>query len=550
MADFIPKSLTRKLVLVLMVMSIVPLVLISSIGFQMSEQMRSDFLNELAEQFDEKVLHLDASIEQRIFEMDVLSHHVLFQELISDLPNVQVQDINDELSTRYLDYAERTDYVDTILEVKVFDNDGMELFSLYDTHLGSDYSTESIDGITDIQLFFDFDEKFGRIVKAEAPIMSKDNTQRLGMLLFVTDMRNFDSILLDRSGLKETGEAYFVNPEKIMVSESRFIEDAAFNQEVDTFGVRQCLENNSEVRGDFYHDYRGEPIIGYSKCMLENGVVLLVEADVQEMTLPLDLFQNQFLVVLVSTVVAVFFISISIGHRIARRVKEVDKTKTLFLNNLTHELKTPLVPIQGNAEMLNNPKMGKLNEMQKESVDEMYEHSTSLLNTVENFLKLQKIIENKLELNIQKVKVDELNEIISKIMSDNDKKGIKLETTFEKELFVNADKIALVTIVKELIQNTIDFLPEQDGKIEVGAEEQNEDVIFSVKDNGTGISKEKQKEIFKPFIKGDMSHTRIHNGAGIGLSICKGLIEEMKGKIWVESEEGKGTTFFFTIPKA
>jgi len=333
MADFISKSLTRKLVFALLVLSLVPLFIISMIGFQMSEQLRSEFLNQLAEQFDEKVLLFDGSLEQRIFEMDVLSHHVLFQELTSDLPNVQVQNINDELSTRYLDYAERTLYVDTILEIKVFDNDGMELFSLYNTHLGSDYTAESIDTITDIQIIFDFDKKLGRTVTAEAPIMSKDNSQRLGLLLFVTDMRNFDPILLDRSGLKETGEAYFVNPEKIMASESRFIEGAAFNQVVDTFGVRQCLENNSEVHGDIYPDYRGEPIIGYSKCMLENGVVLLVEADIQEMTSTLDVFQNQFVVVLVSTGVAVFFISISIGRKIAKPVVKLGH----FANELANE---------------------------------------------------------------------------------------------------------------------------------------------------------------------------------------------------------------------
>ena len=75
-------------------------------------------------------------------------------------------------------------------------------------------------------------------------------------------------------------------------------------------------------------------------------------------------------------------------------------------------------------------------------------------------------------------------------------------------------------------------------------------MIFSVKENGIGIPKERQEEIFKPFIKADMSQSRIHGWVGLGLPICKGLIEEMKGKIWVESEEGKGTTFFFTIPKA
>ena len=231
-------------------------------------------------------------------------------------------------------------------------------------------------------------------------------------------------------------------------------------------------------------------------------------------------------------------------------LKQADKTKTLFLNNLTHELKTPLVPIHGNAEMLKNPKMGELNEMQKESVDEIYHHSTTLLSTVESFLKLQLITENKLKLKIQKIKLSELNEEISKITSRNDKKKIKFEVSLDKELSVNADKSELIAIIKELVKNTTDFLSEQDGKIEISAKEQNGYVVFSVKDNGSGIPKEKQTDIFKPFIKVDMSQSRTHDGVGLGLSICKGVIKEMKGKFWVESEEGKGTTFFFTIPRA
>jgi len=232
-------------------------------------------------------------------------------------------------------------------------------------------------------------------------------------------------------------------------------------------------------------------------------------------------------------------------------LKDVDKTKTLFLNNITHELKTPLIPIRGYSEMLQKPDiLGKLNDEQLDAVNHIEEHSKSLLGTVENFLKVLQITENKLALKIKKIKLGELNEIISKISPGDGKKKIKLEIIFDKELSVNADKSELIVILNELIQNTTDFLPEQDGKIEIGAKEQNGNVLFSVKDNGKGISKEKQTEIFKPFIKADMSRTRTHSGVGLGLSICKGLIEGMKGKIWVESEPGNGSTFFFTIPKA
>ena len=228
-------------------------------------------------------------------------------------------------------------------------------------------------------------------------------------------------------------------------------------------------------------------------------------------------------------------------------LKQADKTKTLFLNNLTHELKTPLVPIQGNAEMLKNPKMGELNEMQRESVDEIHKYGTSLLSTVDNFLKLQKITEGKSELHVEKINLDELIEIISKTPTKDD---IEIKILFDNGLLVNADKSELIWIITELIKNTTDFLPEQNGKIEISAKEQNGNVVVSVKDNGSGIPKEKQKDIFKPFIKVDMSQSRTHAGVGLGLSICERLIEEMNGKIWVESDEGKGANFLFTIPKA
>jgi len=558
----------------------------------MSEQMRSGFLDKLEQQFDEKVLQVDGSIEQRIFEMNVLSHNVLFQELTSDLPNVQVQDIDDELLTRYLDYAERTAYVDTILEVKVFDNDGMELFSLYNTHLGTDYTAESIDTITDTQIIFDFDEKLGRIVKAEAPIMSKDNSQRLGLLLFVTDMRNFDSILLDRSGLKETGEAYFVNTEKIMASESRFIEDAAFNQKVDTFGVRQCLENNSKVRGDFYADYRGEPIIGYSKCMLEYGIVLLVEADVQELTSALDVFRDQFVFVLVSAGVAVFFVSISIGRKIARPVtklsyfanqlanenfdakldlkekdeigqlgtnmrhmgtalKKAKKHKDEFAAMISHELKNPLTPIKIYATALKRPKMlGELNKKQMDAVDGIHFNALRLERLIGDLLDVQKLEIGRMKFENKWIVVEEFMAMITgNFKSQTEQKGGQLINHTKGKIIMKSDTPRLSQVFSNLINNSIDFIPKNKGKIEINAQKKDGKVLFSVKDNGLGMTLETQKSLFQKFYQADTSITRKHGGTGLGLAICKGIVEGLGGKIWLESEVGKGTNVYFTIPR-
>jgi len=583
MIDFISKSLTRKMVLLLLVLSLVPMFILALIGYQMSEQMRSDFLDKLEQQFNEKAIRVDGSIEQRIFEMDTLSHHVLFQELTSDLPNVQVQDIDDELSTRYLEYAERTAYVDTILEIKLFDNDGMELFSLYNTHLGADYTVESIDTITDTQIMFDFDEKLGRMVKAEAPIMSNDHSQRLGLLLFVTDMGSFDPILLDRSGLKETGEAYFVNTEKIMASESRFIEDAAFNQEVDTFGVRQCLENNSEVRGDTYFDYREEPIIGYSKCMLENGVVLLVEADLQEITSSLDVFQNQFIVVLISTGLAVFFISISIGRKIAKpvtnlshfanelanenfdakldlkekdeigqlggvmsnmgeklsqKINQLNKTNALLermsvigelTSRLVHDLKNPLSIINMTTQMMKMETSDEKGLNRIEKIDESYNSIMRQIQDTLDYIKEGKFTFREISLSGVISKAIKMTEIPDKV---------KLNQEL-KEITISADNLKLQVVFSNLLRNAVEAM-EGKGEISIRVVDMKDKVKIEFEDSGSGIPPKALDKIFDPLF------TTKSTGTGLGLVSCKKIIEQHNGEIKIKNNP---TTFTIILPK-
>jgi len=100
-----------------------------------------------------------------------------------------------------------------------------------------------------------------------------------------------------------------------------------------------------------------------------------------------------------------------------------------------------------------------------------------------------------------------------------------------------------------LIRNATDFVPEKKGIIEIGTSEENNLITFYVKDNGIGISKENVDKLFIKFYQVDTSARRKHGGTGLGLVICKGIVEGLGGKIWIDSEEGKGTTVLFTIPK-
>jgi len=237
-------------------------------------------------------------------------------------------------------------------------------------------------------------------------------------------------------------------------------------------------------------------------------------------------------------------------NEMAQKLKNAKKEKQEFLAMITHELKTPLTPIQGFCELLKDPDMGELNEDQKEAVDEIYKNSEELLHLIGNVLTAQKIEINQLKFNIQEIGVDEFMKgryrSLLPLMAE---KGIKFVNSTEKGLVANGDNKKLNEVFANLVENSIDFVPDKNGRIEIGAKSHDKKVLFYVKDNGKGIPKDKIKNMFKKFYQIDSSYTRKHGGSGLGLSICKGYIEGLGGKMWVESEPNVETTFYFTLAR-
>jgi len=230
-------------------------------------------------------------------------------------------------------------------------------------------------------------------------------------------------------------------------------------------------------------------------------------------------------------------------HKQSETVEETDQI-------LPRELKTPLVPILGYCEMLLNPKFGTLDTDQKEAVIEIQQNSIKLNNLINDFWNAQQLDLGKMKYLFEEIDTDEFTEQIMSSLSElMTEKNIEFTKSIEPGLKLNADRSKLEEIFRSLIENAVDFIPETAGKIQISAKSEDEFVQFSVQDNGVGISKDKVGTLFKKFHQMDTSHTRSHGGSGLGLVISRGYVEEMKGKMWLESKEGKGTTFFFTIPK-
>ncbi|MGH9876604.1 MAG: sensor histidine kinase, partial [Nitrososphaerales archaeon] len=217
--------------------------------------------------------------------------------------------------------------------------------------------------------------------------------------------------------------------------------------------------------------------------------------------------------------------------------KEIDKAKDEFLAMITHELKTPLVPIQGYSELLLDGTLGELSTEQKEKLRIVYHSSLSLSQLIQDLLDVRKLELGQLKFDKVSVDADRLVNDAIKIMTPSaEKVGTKLTVFIERPVKVKCDPDRIIQVLTNLVKNAIKFVPEKEGMIEVGVLEHGRQALFCVKDNGVGISKEMQKGLFKKFYQVDTSARRKSEGSGLGLAICKGIVDGHGGEIYVESD--------------
>lgn len=230
--------------------------------------------------------------------------------------------------------------------------------------------------------------------------------------------------------------------------------------------------------------------------------------------------------------------------------KKIETSKDEFLAMITHELKTPLVPIQGYADILLRGHLGELNKNQKERIEIIKSSSASLLSLISDLLDAQKLDLGQLRIKTKQENLKATAERTIAAMSPQSQADqIELTNGIKNDLYATYDDDRVRQILTNLMKNSLKAVSPKTGKIEILAEDTPSEVRVSVKDNGKGIPKDKQKDLFKKFYQVDTSLTREKGGSGLGLSICKGIVETHGGKIWLESEPGKGTVVTFTIPK-
>ena len=229
--------------------------------------------------------------------------------------------------------------------------------------------------------------------------------------------------------------------------------------------------------------------------------------------------------------------------------RKIDQSKDEFLAMITHELKTPLVPIQGYSDILLSGHLGNLTKEQRERLEVIKSSSRSLLQLITDLLDVQKLELGQLRMKKENTSIGAtIEKAIETMLPEANENHVEI-THNAKDIVVFHDQERIVQVLTNLIKNSLKAVSPKTGKIQVFMYDSPQEVRIAVKDNGIGIPPEYLKKIFRKFYQIDSSLTREKGGSGLGLVICKGIVEEHDGKVFVENNSNGGATFSFVIPK-
>ena len=236
--------------------------------------------------------------------------------------------------------------------------------------------------------------------------------------------------------------------------------------------------------------------------------------------------------------------------KIPKAVKVKEEKRVGFVSIISHQLKTPLSIVKGYLEGLLTGDQGKINPGQKEYLKEALEINKETINLVNDYLKYCQLTTGNIEVNPKWTSLENVVDDVVKQMTPLAKSS-NCEIDYKKPKGklpkVYVDLIKIKQVIQNILTNAIRYI-KRTGKIIVRIKREKNDIIFSCQDNGVGIPKSEQKEIFTRFFRGKNVISLDSRGSGLGLYLARLVIESSGGKIWFNSKEGKGTTFYFSLP--
>jgi signal transduction histidine kinase len=230
------------------------------------------------------------------------------------------------------------------------------------------------------------------------------------------------------------------------------------------------------------------------------------------------------------------------------RLSELNQLKANFVANVSHELRTPMTHIVGYLDLLDDNTFGPLNPDQHETLETIRRASQRLNDLIEDLIQFADTSRGGISLNLQPMSLrDAVQEAMARLLSKAQKSNVRIDVQMPSELpSVNADYRRVAWVMQQIIDNGIKFTP-AGGCVTIRAGEAADRVWVTVTDTGIGIPQSRLTELFQPFHQLDGSPTRRQGGTGIGLSLCKIIVEAHGSTMNVQSEEGRGSTFLFDL---
>ncbi|QLH07786.1 HAMP domain-containing protein [Nitrosopumilus ureiphilus] len=298
-------NLGKKLILLVLIVSVVTLSITGFLSFNYADQiLKQRAADQLLGESTVRGDTLRLLFESRIEQNNILASDPMIQLLISEMNQSSENEFQELKENNRRDFLIQVQAFQELIgfsigfeDVKIIGANGKVFFSL-GGKIDEDFTENPFFKRGLIESFTEFEPvESGKKMVVVSPVFaddSKKGDEPIGVIISRMRTASIDNVLINRSGLGETGEVYIVSDQFLMLSESRFFEDAVFSQKVDTLGVQKCFNEGEEYVG-FYKDYRGIPILGSSYCADDLGIVLLVEIDESEVEKPIIILQERIL---------------------------------------------------------------------------------------------------------------------------------------------------------------------------------------------------------------------------------------------------------------